>query len=132
MWGYTLNNAASNVQALGATAVVHDTLVVKSVDGTATQTIDVTITGTNDGATISGTATGTVKEDGTLTATGTLTAADVDTGENHFQAVTAGLAGTYGSFTFNELTGVWGYTLNNARATSRRSAPPLWCTTPWW
>ena len=114
VWGYTLNNAASNVQALGATAVVHDTLVVKSVDGTATQTIDVTITGTNDGATISGTATGTVKEDGTLTATGTLTAADVDTGENHFQAVTAGLTGTYGSFTFNELTGVWGYTLNNA------------------
>ena len=66
---------------------MHDTLVVKSVDGTATQTIDVTITGTNDGATISGTATGTVNEDGTLTATGTLTAADVDTGENHFQAV---------------------------------------------
>src|SRR5438105_15594422 len=55
-WGYTLNNGATNVQALTATSVVHDTLTVKSVDGTATQVIDVTINGTNDGATISGTA----------------------------------------------------------------------------
>ena len=116
-WDYTLNNAAANVQALTATAVVHDTLTVTSVDGTASQIIDVTINGTNDGATITGTATGAVTEDGTLTASGTLTAHDVDTGENHFQAVApAALAGTYGSFTFNELTGAWDYTLNNAAA----------------
>src|SRR5438105_5650666 len=118
-WGYTLNNGATNVQALTATSVVHDTLTVKSVDGTATQVIDVTINGTNDAATISSTAAGTVTEDGDgattcQTASGTLSVSDVDSGENHFQAVAAAaLTGTYGSFTFNSATGAWGYTLNN-------------------
>jgi VCBS repeat-containing protein len=37
------------VQALGANIVVHDTLIVKSFDGTDSRTLDVTITGTNDG-----------------------------------------------------------------------------------
>ena len=57
------------------------------------QIIDVTIDGSNDPATITGTATGAVTEDGTLTAGGTLDAGDVDTGENHFQ-IPASLAGT--------------------------------------
>src|SRR5207244_1627659 len=84
-----------------------------------TQVIDVTINGTNDGATISGTAADTVTEDGNgattfQTASGTLSVSDVDSGENHFQAVAAAaLTGTYGSFTFNSATGAWGYTLNN-------------------
>src|SRR5439155_689557 len=88
------------------------------VDGTATQVIDVTINGTNDGATISGTAAGTVTEDGNgattfQTASATLNASDVASGENDFRAVAAAaLPGTYGSFTFNSTTGAWGYTLN--------------------
>ncbi|BAM90588.1 putative outer membrane adhesin like protein, multiple VCBS domains [Bradyrhizobium oligotrophicum S58] len=49
-WGYTLNNSAANVQALNDGDVKHDTLTVKSVDGTATQVIDVTINGTNEPA----------------------------------------------------------------------------------
>ena len=90
MWGYTLNNDAANVQALKAGQSVTDTLTVTSVDGTASETITVTINGTNDGATISGSKAGTVSEDGAAqTASGTLTVADVDTGENHFQAVAA-------------------------------------------
>ena len=48
VWGYKLDNTKPVVQALKATDVVHDTLVVKSLDGSATQTIDVTINGTND------------------------------------------------------------------------------------
>ena len=115
VWGYTLNNAAANVQSLTGGQVVHDTLTVKSADGTASQQIDVTITGTNEAAVISGTATGAVKEDGTLTAAGTLTVADVDSGEAHFQTP-ASLTATYGVFTFDPSTGVWGYTLNNAAA----------------
>jgi VCBS repeat-containing protein len=113
VWGYTLHNAASNVQALAEGQVVHDKLTVTSADGTASQLIDVTITGSSDAAAITGAATGAVKEDGTLTAAGTLTVTDVDSGENHFQTP-ASLAGTYGSFTFDPATGVWGYTLNNA------------------
>ncbi|WP_128923037.1 VCBS domain-containing protein [Bradyrhizobium guangxiense] len=115
VWTYTLNNAAANVQALVGGQIVHDKLTVTSADGTASQLIDVTITGTNDGASISGTAAGAVKEDGTLTANGTLAVSDVDSGENHFQTP-ASLSGSYGTFTFDPLTGVWTYTLNNAAA----------------
>ena len=100
VWGYTLNNAAANVQSLTGGQVVHDTLTVKSADGTASQQIDVTITGSNDTASISGTAAGAVKEDGMLTAAGTLTVADVDSGEAHFQTP-ASLTATYGVFTFD-------------------------------
>jgi VCBS repeat-containing protein len=47
-WTYALNNGAANVQALNTGQTVHDTLVVTSADGTATQTIDVTIAGQNE------------------------------------------------------------------------------------
>src|SRR5439155_6517414 len=98
---------------------VTTTLTLTSFDGTASQTITVHITGANDAASITGTATGAVTEDGTQTAAGTLTVSDVDSGQNHFQAVApASLLGTYGSFTFNPSTGLWGYTLNNQAAES--------------
>ena len=41
---------------------MHDTLTVKSFDGTATKIIDVTITGTNDATTIGGVATASLAE----------------------------------------------------------------------
>jgi VCBS repeat-containing protein len=44
-WSYTLNNEAANVQALGRDQVVHDTLAVTSLDGSATRTLDVSILG---------------------------------------------------------------------------------------
>ncbi len=47
-WSYALNNLAANVQALAQGQQVHDMLAVTSFDGTASQVIDVTITGTND------------------------------------------------------------------------------------
>src|SRR5207249_9394815 len=46
LWGYTLNDQAA--QSLTTGQVVHDTLTVTSADGTASQVIDVTITGTNE------------------------------------------------------------------------------------
>nr|WP_143039703.1 MULTISPECIES: VCBS domain-containing protein [Bradyrhizobium] len=118
-WSYALNNAASNVQALGGTDVVHDTLTVTSADGTDSHVIDVTVHGTNDPATITATTEGSdagaVTEDGTLMASGALTVADVDHGENHFQTPSAqALTGTYGSFSFDAGTGKWSYALNNA------------------
>jgi large repetitive protein len=124
-WTYTLDNDAAHVQALRDGQEVTDTLVVTSFDGTDSQTITVTITGTADDATITGTATGTVTEDGASdgnpstvqVVTGTLTVSDPDSGENVFQAVpAANLVGTYGIFTFNELTGQWTYTLDNKAA----------------
>jgi VCBS repeat-containing protein len=115
LWGYTLSNAAANVQALNAGQTVQDTLTVTSLDTTASRVITVSIAGRNDAASISGNSTGAVAEDGTLTAGGTLTVSDVDAGEARF-ATPASLAGSYGSFTFNATSGLWGYTLNNAAA----------------
>ncbi|WP_245264354.1 VCBS domain-containing protein [Mesorhizobium sp. LNHC232B00] len=71
--------------------------------------------GTNDAATITASATGSATEDVTLTAGSTLTVNDVDSGQNHFQTP-GSLAGTYGTFTFNATSGVWGYTLANNQA----------------
>ncbi|MFZ4410349.1 MAG: VCBS domain-containing protein, partial [Paracraurococcus sp.] len=66
-----------------------------------------------DAAGIAGSATGAVAEDGTLTASGALTIADPDSGEAVF-ATPASLAGTYGSFGFDAVTGAWSYALDNA------------------
>src|SRR5207248_4674851 len=105
---------------------VHDTLTVTSTDGTATQVIDVTVNGSNDNATIAGTATGSVTEAGgvnngtagTPSTSGTLTLSDVDAGQAAFQTP-ASLTGTYGTFTFNASTGAWTYTLDNTRAATQ-------------
>ncbi|QSI78358.1 VCBS domain-containing protein [Niveibacterium microcysteis] len=119
-WTYALDNTKAATQALTNGQVVHDTLTVTSLDGTATKAIDVTVTGANDTAAITGTATGTMTEDvavtsGNLTASGNLAVTDVDSGEAVF-ATPATLAGTYGTFTFNTTTGVWTYAANNSQA----------------
>ncbi|MFL6816997.1 MAG: VCBS domain-containing protein, partial [Bradyrhizobium sp.] len=99
-------------------AVEHVTLSYTMQDqfgATSSSTVDVTITGTNDIATITGDFSGEVKEDGPLATGGKVTVADVDSGEDHFLAP-ANLIGKYGVFTFNADTGVWGYTLNYGAA----------------
>ncbi|WP_207064562.1 VCBS domain-containing protein, partial [Niveibacterium umoris] len=63
-------------------------------DGTTTS-VDITVLGTNDGAVITGTDTGSVTEDTTLTAAGKLDVTDVDAGQSSF--VAGSHAGTYGS-----------------------------------
>src|SRR5207302_161664 len=123
VWGYTLNQSLAD--PLTAGQVVHDHLIVTSADGTASYTIDVTITGSNDNATITASAsedTTALEAGGTANATlgdasasGQLTVHDVDSGEAHFQTP-ASLAGTYGTYSFDTTTGVWGYTLNQSLA----------------
>jgi VCBS repeat-containing protein len=116
-WKFTLDNDAA--QSLGANDVVTRSLTVSSIDGTASQKINVTITGTNDAATISGDTTGSVTEDGALTASGTLTVADADAGQAAFAPVDAiALTTDYGTFTFDSATGAWGFTLDNDAAQS--------------
>src|SRR4029079_7639584 len=60
-WSYTVNNAAENHLAAGASDI--DSFTVTSLDGTASKTVTVTITGVNDAASISGTTSGSVTED---------------------------------------------------------------------
>jgi VCBS repeat-containing protein len=47
-WTYTLNNLDLDTQALNTGQIVHDTLTVTSVDGTASKVINVTINGATD------------------------------------------------------------------------------------
>src|SRR5207248_3248701 len=125
-WTYTLDNTRAATQGLIAGQTVHDTLSVGRKGGTAAQIIDVTVTGSNDNATIGGTATGAVTEAGgvnnatagTPTANGTLTVTDVDVGQAVF-ATPPSLAGTYATFTFNTATGARTYTLDNTRAATQ-------------
>ncbi|MDH5888961.1 VCBS domain-containing protein, partial [Vibrio splendidus] len=112
----------SKADALNANDAATDSLVVTSKDGTASETITVNITGSNDGATI----TASDSEDTTVveagkdvagdnSASGQLTVSDVDDGEAVFQEP-ASLEGTYGTFTFNASTGAWTYTLDESKA----------------
>jgi VCBS repeat-containing protein len=122
-WRYTLDNARATTQALAAGQQVTETLTVTSFDGTARRDINVTVTGANDAATITGTATGTVTEDTASGASGVLTVTDPDAGEAGFAAPAgAALNGTYGAFTFNAATGAWSYELDNARAATQALA----------
>ena len=121
VWTYTLNNANSAVQALNVGNTLTDSFTVTTVDGTA-QVVTITISGSNDAAIISGTASGSVIEAGTAspgvpTTTGTLTDTDVDDAPNTFTAVSSptASAGGYGTFTMTA-AGVWTYTLNNTNS----------------
>ena len=109
-WTYTASSAHDE---LTAGQVVSDTFTVTSQDGTASGTVKVTITGTNDAPVITSAAqSGSVKEDTTLTATGSVAVSDVDHGAS--AAYSGDTTGTYGSFAVNASTGVWTYTLDNA------------------
>ena len=80
--------------------------------GTATQVITVTVIGTNDAPTISGTATGGIKEDGPdTTVTGQLTQHDIDTNDTHTWSVNDGGKGV--RLVQIDQNGKWTYTLNN-------------------
>ncbi|HEY0857464.1 MAG TPA: VCBS domain-containing protein, partial [Albitalea sp.] len=119
-WSYTLDNDRAATQALNTGSSVTDTLSVTSADGTASQTITIAITGSNDHALITGDTTGAVVEAGgvlndalnTPSVSGTLIAQDADAGQSAFQ-MPSNLVGTYGSFTFDAGTGAWTYVLDN-------------------
>ncbi|MEE1981949.1 VCBS domain-containing protein [Shewanella xiamenensis] len=86
--------------------------VTDSAGATATQLLVITVSGSNDGAVISGTDAGTVTEDTQITTGGQLTVTDIDDQESAFTAQ-ANTAGSYGSFTL-AADGHWTYTLDNS------------------
>ncbi|WP_037422617.1 VCBS domain-containing protein, partial [Shewanella xiamenensis] len=121
--GFTLNadgsysfdpaNAAYQHLAAGQTQTLTIPVsVTDSAGATATQQLVITVTGSNDGAIISGTDAGTVTEDTQLTTQGQLTVTDIDDQESAFTAQ-AKTAGSYGSFTL-AADGHWTYTLDNS------------------
>ncbi|WP_200936035.1 beta strand repeat-containing protein, partial [Variovorax sp. Root411] len=118
-WSYTADNSQAAIQQLGVGQSISDSFTAVSSDGTASQVVTVTITGTNDVPAIGGVASGTVNEDAStpnLSTGGALTIADVDAGQSNFtpQAGTAGSSG-YGSFTL-AADGTWTYTTDNSQS----------------
>jgi VCBS repeat-containing protein len=114
-WTYTVDTQAT--QALTGGQKVQDTFTVKVDDGhggTATQTITVNITGTNDIPVItphtSGSDRGLVIEDAQLSAQGKLDITDADQGQAFFKPQT--VQDSYGTFTV-DANGNWTYTLDN-------------------
>ncbi|MFH0262996.1 VCBS domain-containing protein [Vibrio barjaei] len=125
-WTFTLDNTTTETQALkeGETKDVSFTVKVTDEFGAVnTETVTITITGTNDAATIEGNSVtaGAVKEagheddgtvvSGTPSATGTIEATDVDA--DSVLAFSAEGSSNYGSFVIDPVTGKWTFTLDN-------------------
>ncbi|MGF1851557.1 VCBS domain-containing protein [Vibrio satsumensis] len=115
-WTYDLDNTNPKVQALGKGATATDTITIHSADGTPHQ-VTVTVNGTNDRPTISGTSSGAVIEQGLNTAgtpdaTGSLTAADLDKSDTVTWAINQP-QGQWGTLSIDQ-HGHWHYQLDNS------------------
>ncbi|MFM2594720.1 VCBS domain-containing protein [Vibrio harveyi] len=112
-WVFTANSAFNQ---LNVGDKVDETFTVASVDGTQS-TIKVTINGTNDRPTISGTSSGAVIEQGLNTsgtpdATGSLTATDLDKSDTVTWAINQP-QGQWGTLSIDQ-NGHWHYQLDNS------------------
>ncbi|WP_394149648.1 VCBS domain-containing protein, partial [Vibrio maritimus] len=128
-WTFELDNNSATTQALNAGDIVDITyqVIVRDEFGAEnTETLTITIVGTNDAPSIVGTSFGQVTEDNIddidadtnqLTVENTLTVSDVDDGESKFQSE---VVGGDGNFTNGELTidevGKWVFTILNEDA----------------
>jgi VCBS repeat-containing protein len=116
-WTYTLNNTAVAVQSLAAGESHDETFTVRVTDDKGAfvdQPVKVTVTGTNDAATVSS-ATKDLTETNAaadLSTSGSLSISDPDSGEAHVKAQTD-VAGTYGKFSI-DANGQWSYGASSA------------------
>ncbi|KAB0506095.1 type I secretion C-terminal target domain-containing protein [Pseudomonas lini] len=117
-WTYTLANGtdgvASAVQLLGAGESHDEVFSVQVSDGLGgvdTQSVTVTVTGTNDAAVLSSANVTLTETNAPLTTSGTLTISDIDSPES-FQAQT-NTAGSYGQFSIGT-NGAWTYVADSA------------------
>ena len=103
-WDYT---RVTDLQSMNFGDVLTDSFMISSTDGTATAQVNITITGLNDDAAISGDNAGVMTEDEMGTG-GVLANSDPDDGEDQFQA-RSNLAGDFGFFSI-DVAGNWSYT----------------------
>ncbi|NOI26859.1 VCBS domain-containing protein, partial [Vibrio mediterranei] len=114
-------NAISGVQELGEGETRVERFTVTSIDGSKTETIEVTIQGTNDAPIIAGDDIGRVTEDFDVQAgnllkdDGQLTISDVDAGEAKFQTSVTPVGSVIGSLTMTA-TGAWSYEVDNTNS----------------
>ena len=112
---YTLNNSLAVVQRLGVGETLQEVFSYAVQDqhgGISTNTLTVTVNGTNDAPTVAAAA-ASVTEDAQITASGSLPAPrDTDTQYTVAFIPQTATAGTYGTLTVNA-DGTYLYTLNN-------------------
>jgi len=109
-WSY-ITNSAYNELPLGQQ--LSESFTVSSVDASSVGTVTITITGTNDLATVSSQSVELIEADNiVLSANGVLTITDVDAGEAHVVSQTS-TTGIYGQFSIEE-SGAWTYITNSA------------------
>ena len=89
---------------------VNETFNVTSVDGTPS-TVQITINGTNDAATVSSASVALVETDAALSTSGTLTSTDVDNLDDTFTP--SSTVGAIGTFSI-DAAGAWTFTANSA------------------
>ncbi|MBD2518828.1 cadherin-like domain-containing protein [Nostoc sp. FACHB-973] len=113
-------NPNGQFESLGVEATASDSFTYTASDngkgGTSTATVNLTINGVNDVATITGTATAVVTEDTAtpnLTATGSLTVTDVDTNESVFNTTVTSAIGNLGSLSITS-AGAYSYSVANS------------------
>ncbi|WP_208640337.1 VCBS domain-containing protein [Vibrio aquaticus] len=138
-WTYTLTNGHSAVQALLPGETLTETFLVTVTDDTNdnkssnnasdTETITITIEGSNDTPSITGGTTGSVIEDTPVksSTTGKLLALDIDTNDAHSwkvvgEDINGEASGLYGILTVDD-NGQWLYQLDSTRW-STQSIPP--------
>ena len=113
--GWVFNSGSEAFDFLAAGETLDLTYTLTADDGHAgedTQTVTITITGTNDAAVISGDDSGSVTEDAaTNYVSGTLSVSDADHDQNSFR-VPNDAAAAYGTFSI-DADGIWTYTLDN-------------------
>ena len=135
VWAYTLNNSNSAVQGLQTGATLSDSFTVATVDGT-TQTVTITINGSNDAVVAADDSTIAVEAAGVNNGTagtnpsGSLFSNDTDPdssltvtavrlggteGAGSAGSIGIPLAGSYGSLTLN-LDGTYSYAIDNNNA----------------
>ncbi|TAN48315.1 MAG: DUF4347 domain-containing protein, partial [Methylococcaceae bacterium] len=114
-WNYTLNNAATEVQALKAGQSVTDTFNVATAGG-ASQTVTLTIDGANDAPTLtSPSAAGyadTAADNSFADTTGTLAGKDVDSDAT--LTYSGDKTGSYGTLTVDKTSGAYTFAPNDS------------------
>ena len=120
LWTYTLNDQAQ-VLAQGQTATeTFEVSVADQSGATASKTVTVSLTGTNDAPeiTLASVLDGVVVEHSSVTASGQIGANDIDNGAVLTFGVgdAGGLSevGTFGTLVIDPVTGVWTYTLDDS------------------
>ena len=116
-WSYQADNTRSEIQSLGNGDTATESFSVRTLDGT-THNITISLSGVNDRAQITGTASANITEDiavsvgDQLLASGQLQVTDIDSGEALFNPGT--VSGSYGSLNIDS-GGNWLYTADNSQ-----------------